>query len=63
MEVERLGAISDAGALAAVLARTPAVKRRFDVVQHDFWAAGETLAGHLRDFDNVAILLLQDVRN
>lgn len=33
-----------AGALAAMLARTPAVSRRFAVVQHDLWAAGETLA-------------------
>ncbi len=52
-----------AGALGVVLTNTPAITARYDVVVHDLWATGETLARNLEDFADAEGLLQQDLRN
>jgi acyl carrier protein len=51
------------GALDIVFRNTPALRDRYEVVVHDVWATGETLARDLRDFDDAAVLVRQDLRN
>ncbi len=52
-----------AGALGVVLANTPAVAAHHQVVTHDVWARGDTLARDLADFEDADVLLAQDLRN